>query len=151
MSDPFTGFDYGNLRVVMDAVEQSAKVAWTLDEGETIRYGVARHLVKSEDNFGFRDVHADIREAYLRITTREGMEVAYKVSDLMALVPNGAFAIYDWSRPVVDHWTRRYVESDNGVCRCVDCDVLVGTDTESRVVHERRVHAPVVVGPEMMV
>lgn len=76
----------------MHALEGKAKVHRWISETGTVAEGTARHLVTSPDNFGFYDPHADVRDAYLRVTLVSGFDVAWLVSDLMKDALNGEFA-----------------------------------------------------------
>jgi hypothetical protein len=84
------------LGTVVDAASQSAKVAWVDPDTGDIRYGTARHIVVSPDNYGFLPRDTDVRDGYLRVTTRSGFDVALSVRALITLVQAGEFSIYDW-------------------------------------------------------
>lgn len=83
------------LGVIVDAVSQTAKVALA-DQDGNIAYGHARHIVNSKDNFGLLGYSEDIRDGFLRITLRSGLETAVSVRTLVTAHQEGRFAIYDW-------------------------------------------------------
>ena len=74
---------------------QNAKVAWVNSQGEPC-YGIARHIVAGPDNFGFLQGDVDVRDGYLRITSRTGFDHAISVRALMAMSGRGEFTHYDW-------------------------------------------------------
>lgn len=90
---PLTVGDADALHNVLDTT-RVVKVAYAREDCE-ILYGTARCLVGDAD-LGPRDIHADVRDAYLRITTRSGMEVAFPVTELMEANRQGRFLAYDW-------------------------------------------------------
>lgn len=99
MTEILTISDAIYLNQVIDAASQSAKVAWVNDEDAEagdVRYGTARHIVQGPDDIGFLRNDQDVRNGYLRITSRTGMEVFLPVRDLMRMAAEGRFAIYDW-------------------------------------------------------
>jgi hypothetical protein len=77
------------LSTIVDVASQSAKVRW-LDERGDIRSGVARHIVRSADDFSFIPSDMDVRDAFLRITDW-GLEVTIAVRDLMEMIARGEF------------------------------------------------------------
>ena len=81
------------LHVITDAAARSAKVRWLGDDSTTIHEGVARHIIQGPDNFGFVRGDQDVRDAYLRITSKTGLEMTVSVRRLMYLVEMGGFAL----------------------------------------------------------
>lgn len=80
---------------VVIAASEGAKVAWANEDGDLF-YGTARHIVKSPDDYGFLPGNLDVRDGYLRITTKTGMETAINVLSLAQMHSEGRFARYDW-------------------------------------------------------
>lgn len=97
MSDTLTLSDATSLAMVLAAPEGNRKVARTTDGGETVIYGTARHLVRSEEHYAFVGNDMDVRDAYLRVTSKTGLEFAWPIRALMAEIRTGSFALYDWS------------------------------------------------------
>lgn len=81
------------LSTIVDAASQSAKVRWLDDDGSTICEGTARHIVRGEDDFTFIPQTMDVRDAFLRITSRHnlGWDVAIPVRKLMDMIMRGEF------------------------------------------------------------
>jgi hypothetical protein len=79
------------LSTIIDAASQSAHVRWLDDDGSTIAEGTARHIVRGEDDFAFIPQTMDLRDAFLRITSRAGWDVAIPVRKLMDMVMRGEF------------------------------------------------------------
>lgn len=92
---PMTINEMFHIYEVVNAACEGAKVAWANEDGD-LHYGTARHIVKSPDDYGFTGPDMDVRDGYLRITTRTGMEVAYNVKELAQMHAEGRFAKYDW-------------------------------------------------------
>lgn len=92
MADKLTQQDVIALAAVL--LTAGKKVAYLV--GGNAHYGHARHVVVSADNYGFPSADADIREAYLRITTQSGFEVAYPVAALAESSKHGEYMAYDW-------------------------------------------------------
>jgi hypothetical protein len=83
---------------IVEAAVRGAKVARVMPEGHyaagDIIHGIARSI---GDSNGFFLTNADdIRDGFLRVTTRGGTEVFWPVRDLMEENKQGAFARYDW-------------------------------------------------------
>lgn len=99
MTDTLTITDATSLGMVMEAAQGGRKVARTTDGGETVIYGIARHIVRSETNHGFLagDPDFDVRDACLRVTSKSGFDHFWPIRDLMGDVRTGSFAVYDWS------------------------------------------------------
>lgn len=90
---PLTIADSIALERVMRATQNKGRVFRYMADTNTIVEGTARHLVRSADDFTFYDPHADVRDAYLRVTlTTSGFDVVWLVSDLMAATQRGEFA-----------------------------------------------------------
>lgn len=81
---------------LLNWVTQKQKVAYSTDNGATIRTGTLRHLVVGPDNFNFsghRD--ADVRDSWVRITTDTGVEDALPVTQIVELMSLGGFGPVD--------------------------------------------------------
>lgn len=85
--------DTVSLGVIVDAAQHNSKVARANSDGE-VTYGTARSV--GNETFAFLKKGEDVRDAFLRVTTRGGFEAAWKVSELMDEVHTGEFAKYDW-------------------------------------------------------
>ena len=79
---------------LLNWVTQKRKVHYTTDEGRTILTGTLRHIVKSPDDYGFFG-SGDIRDGYIRITLTSGAEAALGVTQIVALIGDGAFGPVD--------------------------------------------------------
>jgi hypothetical protein len=89
-----TMYDLQNLMYVVEAAQKCAKVAYVRPDGIQI-YGHARSI--GNENGGFIRTDEDVRDAYLRITTRSGMEIFLPVSELAEAHSKHLFMQYDWS------------------------------------------------------
>ena len=78
---------------VLRTAQTCAKVARAYDDG-TVVYGTARSVGDQTGAFGQSD--DDIRDLYLRVTTREGWERFWPMRELMTEVETGEFTTYDW-------------------------------------------------------
>lgn len=83
-----------NLSFVAEVAMHSSKVALVREEGR-ILYGTARSI--GTEQGGFAGHSDDVREQYLRITTREGLEVFLPVLELANAHDRAEFVTYDWS------------------------------------------------------
>ena len=84
------------LAEIVRAAQTTAKVARANHNG-SVAYGTARSIGQDADHgFLFLGKDEDIRDAYLRVTTREGFEVAWPVVALMSEAEFGLFCLYDW-------------------------------------------------------
>jgi hypothetical protein len=57
--------------------------------------GTARSI--GNDRGGFAGADDDIRDQYLRVTLRIGLETFLPMRELIAKVPSGEFVEYDWT------------------------------------------------------
>jgi hypothetical protein len=82
------------LSTIIGAAERGAKIRW-LDESGRCRIGTARHLVRGAEpsQWYFLGRGDDVRDAFLRVTTTSGMDVALAVRFLMELVAEGGFDV----------------------------------------------------------
>jgi hypothetical protein len=94
-----TAADATALAAIIEMVIRTDKVARVAPKGHyaegDIIYGTARSL--GDENGYFLTNKDDIRDAYLRVTTRGGMEAFWPVKDLVAEFNVDTFATYDWS------------------------------------------------------
>lgn len=95
MSEVLTVADIITLAAIIDTAQRNAKVAWQDEDGD-LHYGIARHIVKSPDNFGFLGRNEDVRDGYLRITGKTGFEHALSIRALIQMHRDGTFAAYNW-------------------------------------------------------
>jgi|tagenome__1003787_1003787.scaffolds.fasta_scaffold20985677_10 hypothetical protein len=86
--------DLTALETISRAAITCARIAWVDRVTGRINYGTARSIGDENGNFLRRD--KDVRDGFLRITTRGGWEHFVRVRDLMPLVHSGHFAEYDW-------------------------------------------------------
>ena len=88
--------DVNQLRVILEAAEQSAKVTF-IPPGEIvkIRTGTARHIVRGPlpSEWYFPSSDYDVRDCYLRITMSDGFDTCFPVRQLMEVVERGEFVI----------------------------------------------------------
>lgn len=91
--EPLTVSDAIALGQILDIASRGARVRWTTDGGETIREGVARHIVAGPEphEWNFLSANADVRDGYLRITTSTGLDVAIPVLEVVELMRATAF------------------------------------------------------------
>lgn len=85
----------GQLSTILDAAAHGSKVRWLDTDNETIREGIARHVVRGAQptEWFFLDKDCDVRDAFLRITTTTGWDMAVPIRRLMQLVSEGGFAV----------------------------------------------------------
>jgi hypothetical protein len=92
---PFTLRDFTGLEPVIKAAQTNAKVARVREDADNgVVYGTAR-AIQTKGGW-FLGTDTDVREGYLWVTLRSGMETWWPVADLMTEARNGEFAIYDW-------------------------------------------------------
>lgn len=95
MCEPLSIADVVALDIIVRAASTCAKVARMLEDG-TVVYGHARSIGGTSGAFLGPD--ADVRDAFLRVTTQGGFEAFWPVRDLMPQAATGEFvAPYDWS------------------------------------------------------
>jgi hypothetical protein len=95
VSEILTVRDVVALQAIVEAAQRTAKVARATDDGE-ITYGTARGIVGDAERLGSLRTGQDLRDAYLRVTTRGGWETVWSVRVLMREYHVGCFAAYDW-------------------------------------------------------
>jgi len=94
MSDTLTLTDALAIAEIIRTAQTTAKVARMTDDGDVV-YGTARHI--GDDRGAFWPSTADVRDAYLRVTTQAGWEVFWPVRELMPQVAETTFTAYDWA------------------------------------------------------
>lgn len=92
MTDILTARDVMTLAEIISMTQRNAKIARDMSD-DILVYGHARSI--GDENF-CADFRNDIRDQYLRVTTRGGMEYAWPVADLVKARQDGAFAEMDW-------------------------------------------------------
>ena len=80
---------------IIDAAGRCAPVARLLDSGD-ICYGQARSVGRQSGAFLRRD--DDVRDAYLRVTLRSGLEAFWPLHELVGQLEAGEFAL-DYEPP----------------------------------------------------
>lgn len=95
MPENLTIAEVFQLHTILDAAASTAPVRWLDDDDITILEGTARHIVAGSEpsRWHFIDRSTDVRDAFLRITTRGGWDRAVPVRRLMRLVAEGGFAV----------------------------------------------------------
>lgn len=87
-----------SLAAVINTAIYGSKVARVAPKGHyaegDILQGTARSI--GDANFNRLSSDTDVRDGFLRVTTRGGMEVAWPIRDLMDENARGEFAAYDW-------------------------------------------------------
>lgn len=78
---------------LLNWVTQKQKVAYSTDDGATIRTGTLRHLVAGPGDFNFHT--GDVRDAWVRITTDTGVEDALPITQIVELMELGGFGPVD--------------------------------------------------------
>ncbi len=86
--------DVMSLAAVIDTAVHNSKVARVMPETGDIVYGTARSIGDLEGNF--LSDGSDVREAWLRVTSRSGWELFWSVKVLAEEQSRGEFAAYDW-------------------------------------------------------
>jgi hypothetical protein len=71
------------LAKIVTASQHESRVGMARDGGEDPWTGTARHLVTSQTNWGFPSPASDIRDAYVRIAWRNGLDTAYPITQLV--------------------------------------------------------------------
>lgn len=90
MSEVLTIADALRIGDLMNIVTQNRRVQWAIDgDVERLCDGVARHIVKSPDNFGFLGRSDDVRDGFVRISGT--MEHALPVRQVLELMKEGLF------------------------------------------------------------
>ena len=82
------------LEGVMATLNDHAKVARVVNDN--VVYGIARHVVRDVETAGFPTSLDDVRDCFLRVTSRQGFEYFWPVADLMEDFARGEFVSYDW-------------------------------------------------------
>jgi len=89
-----TMIDLVLLEAVISTCEGNAKVARLVNDN--VVYGIARHVVRDPDSAAFLTSKDDVRDAYLRVTSREGFEYFWPIGELVEDQARGQFCRYDW-------------------------------------------------------
>lgn len=84
---PLTATDCMAIAQIANAASRGDRVRRLIDN--TIVEGTMRHIVKSPDDYGFAGSDMDVRDAYVRVTTTNGFDVAWAVADLICPVLDG--------------------------------------------------------------
>lgn len=82
---------------VLNAITQKRRIRW-MDQGEVIRSGVLRSLVRGNNDFVIPEWGTDVRDMWVWITSGVG-EVTESVEHLMAMVPEGGLEIIEPEPP----------------------------------------------------
>ena len=97
---PLSVSDVVALATITGAAASTARVARFMPEDSPLAGSVVQGTARSvgDERGNFLGAGEDVRDAYLRVTTRGGMECFWPVRELMADVESGTFAAeYDWS------------------------------------------------------
>lgn len=87
---PLSIRDVESLHRLIDACGRTAKVA-RLRPDDSIVYGHARYICNDSGYFLTKD--QDVRNAYMRVTTRSGFEEFWPIAELMGEVHAGTFGV----------------------------------------------------------
>lgn len=95
MAEALTVPEVSALATILDAASSGRRVRWLGDDGSTVHEGVARHVVAGPEphQWHFLPKGQDVRDAWLRITSRTGLDHAVPVARLVELVHGGGFAV----------------------------------------------------------
>lgn len=84
--------DVVDLHAVVDMCLKGKRVTWAIDgDVGRLQTGVARHIVKSPDNFGFLRHDEDIRDGFVRISGT--MEHTIPVMTVVEMMREGLLAV----------------------------------------------------------
>jgi hypothetical protein len=97
-SGPLTPSDVLALAAVVGAAQRNATVARFFPDTGEITFGTARHL-SHKRNGGYLSLATDVRDAWLRVTTRQGFEIWWQVATLAREAASGDFVIDPMSTP----------------------------------------------------
>lgn len=86
-----TQYDAYALGRLLRAIGAADKVTFSRDGGDTILDGELRHIVLSEDCYAFLPHDRDVREGFVRITLRSGLDIALAVPEILSLMSEGLF------------------------------------------------------------
>lgn len=89
MAENFTIVDVIRIAEILPLVTGNERITWTPDNGDTLCYGTVR-LFCTEDYLSIGE--RDIRDAFLHVTTKAGMETLIPVSQAMEWIRTGALA-----------------------------------------------------------
>lgn len=78
MTDVLTTTQVRELSRLLAAVEDEAPIKW-MDADECLRYGTIRHLAAGESDLHNPSSGTDVRDAWVRVTTRTGGELTLPV------------------------------------------------------------------------
>jgi hypothetical protein len=79
---------------LLAGVKEGRKVTFSLNDGDTIRTGVLRHVVAGEapSEWGFLHNDRDVRTGFVRITSL-GFDMALPVTRIMDLIRDQMFVV----------------------------------------------------------
>jgi hypothetical protein len=80
--------DAVRLGIVCEAAERKYPVARVLESGLVV-FGTARSIGDRDGNFATRTM--DVRDCFLRVTTKSGLETYWPIAELMNEVNTGEF------------------------------------------------------------
>ena len=90
-SDPLTLADTVAIAMIVDTAQRTAPVARLIETGSVV-YGTARSVgLDADHGFIFLGATDDVRDAFLRVTTANGFDVAWPIRDLIPEVRSGEF------------------------------------------------------------
>ncbi len=94
--DPLTVRDALAISEIILWAGRTAKIARLDRRTESdVVYGHARSI--GDRDFGFIHGDQDVRDAFLRVTTRSGVEVAWPIRELVEDYKDHLFTQYEWS------------------------------------------------------
>jgi hypothetical protein len=89
---PLTMSDLTSLQVIAQAAETNSRVSWVTDG--PVLHGTARSIGDERGNFlSGKD---DVRDGFLRITSKTGFEYFLPVTQLIHMVRDGYLALDSW-------------------------------------------------------
>lgn len=83
---------------LLNWVTQGRKVRYAVGDAGgavVILTGTLRHVVRDKDDFCFLDKGQDVRDAFVRITLTNGLDVALPITRVVSLMEDGGFALDD--------------------------------------------------------
>lgn len=84
---------------VLNAITQKRKIRWMDQDGETIRSGELRSLVRGNNDFALAEWGTDVRDMHVWITSGIG-EVTESVEHLAKMLPEGGLEILPFGEPL---------------------------------------------------
>ncbi len=73
---------------IIRAASQTQRVVWVVEGRDVPSYGTVRHIVSDPETAGLLRADADVRDAWLRITTDAGLEWFVPMHDIVARMRN---------------------------------------------------------------